>query len=184
MPDPRMLELALMKTKCLCGCHQHTVDMSVSNNPCNKTYSWGYGCVSCYGGAKKPWLLDPPTAKHPQGKFGLRVQCSRCRGTGLEMSRWSRFKPCQDCGGADTIYTSESDVPVSERGRGWTPSEDAWAYVRAAKAAFPIPTEPGYATGVRSKIINVLSSWAWDNNDTDPGQAALDVVYQTLKEKP
>ena len=66
---------------------------------------------------------------------GLRRCCARCNGSGMDMSKWSRYRPCQSCGGAYKIYTSSSDVPAHEKGRGWVPETTLEGLLTVARSS-------------------------------------------------
>lgn len=103
-------------------------------------------------------------------ELGLRVECTRCKGSGLDMARWNRYSPCRACGGAQTLYTSREDVPENEIGRGWKPATDPWLYVRAAWQ-----DEHGQIEDrIVDEMVNAL------NLKQDPGPAAFRGVAKAL----
>ena len=67
---------------------------------------------------------------------GLRKPCRKCEGSGMEMRRWRRYRPCQLCGGANVIYSRSWEVPQEERGCGWVPETNGWKAQEAVAEAF------------------------------------------------
>ena len=103
------------------------------------------------------YLLDP------DGKFGLRVECNATltfQGEpSLPLTHWH-----------DEDF---SEPPC----RGWIPTTDLWAYV---KAAWPY----GFSSEsriLRLRITNAIVGAL--NNHLDPGQAAFDVVWKAMMVK-
>lgn len=89
----------------------------------------------------------------PDGKFGLRVKCGYCDGKGFHEPQNGPKHPCIDC-----------------RERGWTPTTDLMLYVRAAWFILP------EAADVLEATSYALSC------ETDPIQAAFDVVWEAVAE--
>src|SRR3972149_6007041 len=111
--------------------------------------------------ATKLRLLELTTAGghkllDPDGKFGLRRRCKAGFGIGA-------FH-IAGCGN-----------------RGWGPSDDLWAYVRAAKAAYATPVAPmSLAYLLRLRLEQTLVEWVWDSPQQDPGPACFQAVAKVL----
>ena len=113
MPEPtptlqnKMLALTLLKVRCPCGVPD---GIGIGYDP---------GCPLCHGEGRI-YLLDPPTAEHPDGKFGLRV-------SHLTPGGWHRL-PWEE---AQSTYVPEG-CPC--QGRGWIPTQALEPWIDAALA--------------------------------------------------
>jgi len=113
-------------------------------------------CPICKNG-KRSFLLDP------DGKLRLRVELAPSKG-GIV---WSH-RDCAKLGHCDIAET----MPAFEdcKGRGWTPSQDPWAYVRAGF----ITISPSQRRRIRNLCYQM-----WEQGQ-DPSTAALAVVAEAL----
>jgi len=117
-------------------------------------------CPKCWYG--KVYLLDPG------GKFGLRVKCPNDRETRNAHAMVGMLAETPE---------EEAELPSCCQGRGWIPTTDLWAYV---KAAWPY----GFSSEsriLRLRITNAIVGAL--NNHLDPGQAAFDVVWKAMMVK-
>lgn len=120
-------------------------------------------CPTCLD-SQTVWLLDPT------GEFGLREECIG----------WPMHPDFYDYG--QTYCTNGAECLCQDRG--WTPTQNLWAYVRAACAYLqgdgsvsPDELAISWLDAIDGLIRNALRY-----SHTDPGQAAFGVVWKALKE--
>jgi len=152
-----LLQLCLLDNEC-----PHVLNY-VSRSP-----HWGpplgypaphHPCGLC--GSEEPstgrvYILDP------NGNLGLRIHCPHDRGShnAHTMAGWFGI-----------TEKEKTERPSCCQGRGWTPSQDPWLYVRAAWP-FLNAGEP------KNSVIRSVENALWRH--TDPGSAALAVVIEVL----
>ena len=123
---------------------------------------------------------------HYSGQQGIGRPCkSGCKGTGrvpLLDPEIVRVK-CP-LGGLESHYDPKNHIHPSDpcQGRGWIPSTDPWAYVRAAWPS--IVDQQWFVLQAVERALNNISAETGMPDPLDPGPAAFDVVYEALKEKP
>jgi len=102
-------------------------------------------------------LLDP------DGKFGLRVACGvRYFDSDILFPEEHKYVP------------GKFGRECSCQGRGWIPSQDPWAYVRAA---WPHLDHYKWQLAIKVAFVDALEA------GEDPGEAALAVVVEALSGK-
>ena len=130
-------------------------------------------------------------------------ECPDCRGTGVSytthktclcsLERLVGRVPLLDpervrvkcpLGGLESHYDPKNHIHPSDpcQGRGWIPSTDPWAYVRAAWPS--IVDQQWFVLQAVERALNNISAETGMPDPLDPGPAAFDVVYEALKEKP
>ena len=120
-PQPKVVDLPVSELPL----HVLQLEAALAEGPCVYRAVDEEFEVVCIGGklSVEGQLHLPHDACHGTGRVpllpGLRKPCPRCRGSGIDMAGWSRYRPCQICGGAYKIYARSLEVPKSEKGRGW-----------------------------------------------------------------
>ncbi|MBI2020203.1 hypothetical protein HYS94_02170 [Candidatus Daviesbacteria bacterium] len=98
------------------------------------------------------YLLDP------DGEFELRVKCPNWK---LRHSVQGSAYGCGVC-----------------ENRGWIPTDDPWAYVRAAVHIYRPLGEKDF--DLKTALETAFKQWLWSWEDPDPGEAAFKVVVEAL----
>lgn len=166
--DTIMLRLAELTRPCT-ACYGTGVATGLSDFEEDKEVVTHSFCGMCHGDKVVP-LLDPAL---------VRVDCME----------WSKeegkhlFDPCKTCGFKECHcpcptcgeYRGEPAIWGCCQERGWTSSQDPWAYVRAAwKPLFQLTHSRRWNAEVSCAIDDALDA------DVDPGLAALAVVAEAL----
>lgn len=128
------------------------------------------GCANCGGTGRIP-LLDSTL-----------VRVERYRGW---VAPWSH-RDCKAMGRCDLMLDDGSMIKGTTdcQGRGWVPTTDAWAYVRAAWSYLTSPPKDGLHTSQQDIVMAAI----WDALDSgqDPSSAAFYAMAEMLlkEEKP